>query len=135
MPEGMGEEEFEEAVAKYFPKCPLCGSKSLEFDVKFGQKEDRVVCHNCNAIWEIDWKGEGVEIESIRLVEVRDAKKVGLKDEGHGPEFWQSMALQAEEGQPIAKEKVVCSSCGKDVSWLPADATHCPYCGTKLTTL
>ena len=103
MSEDMREEDFEAAVARYFPKCPLCGGKSLEFEIKFGRRFDRVVCHSCNAVWEIDWKGEGLGIESIRLVEVRDVGKVGLKDEGHSPEFWQKMALQAKEGQPTVK--------------------------------
>ena len=140
MSEDMGEEEFQEAVAKYFPKCPLCGGKSLEFDVKFGRRYDRVICHSCNAAWEIDWKGEGFGIESIRLVEVRDVEKAGLKDEGQSPEFWQRMALQAKEAQPVAREnevtkKKACPSCRKDVSWLPADATNCPYCGATLEQL
>jgi len=235
MSEDMRKEEFQEAVAKYFPKCPLCGGKSLEFNIEFGRRYDHVICHNCNASWEIDWKGEGFEIESIRLVEVEDVEKAGLKDGRHRPEFWQRMALQAKEAQPIAKEKEVikekevdpqlrrrleflrkeratkieemkseeklaklgaisgilgggstlrqqqhlhrvqdlaaevrrltfeiggleaetekkeekrinvhvkdeqqkdvCPSCGKDVSWLPADATNCPYCGAKLKQL
>jgi Zn finger protein HypA/HybF involved in hydrogenase expression len=155
MSDDIREEDFEEAVAKYFPKCPLCGSQSLEIDIEFGRRYDHVICRDCDATWEIDWKGEGIEIESIELVGVRDAERAGLKDGKHKPEFWQSMALHAEEAQPITKEKNLikekeekrinaqvkekqetsfCPSCGKDISWLRADATNCPYCGSKLKT-
>jgi len=135
----MTEEDWESHVAEFFPQCPLCGSKSLEFDIEYGRVHDFIYCLGCNARWEIDWKGENFKIESITLVEVRDVEKYGLKRGKHSPEFWRRMALQAKEGQPIAKEKEVirekevivkvrCPYCGKLYNEV---LDVCPHCGGK----
>jgi hypothetical protein len=120
------EEDGESHAAEFFPQCPLCGSKSLKFDIEYGNVKDYIYCLSCKAKWEIGWKGENFEIESITLVETADAEKSGLKGEKHPPEFWRTMALQAKElkePQPIAKEKDVIIE--KEV----IVKVKCPYCG------
>jgi DNA-directed RNA polymerase subunit RPC12/RpoP len=135
----INEEHWESHVAEIFLKCPLCGSKLLEFDVEYGSMQDYIYCLECNAKWEIDWKGENFKIEYIILVETGDTEKYGLKGEKHSPEFWQQMASQTKETQPNAKEKEViretqiiikirCQYCGK----LYDEALDvCPNCGAK----
>jgi flagellar capping protein FliD len=42
--------------------------------------------------------------------------------------------MRKREADPITQyyRTRQCSSCGKDISQFPADALHCPYCGSKL---
>jgi len=45
------------------------------------------------------------------------------------------ITFEIEELEAELKKKEVsnaCPSCGKNISWLPADATNCPYCGVQL---
>jgi Zn finger protein HypA/HybF involved in hydrogenase expression len=117
------EEDWESRVAEVFPQCPLCGSKSLRFDIEYGSVQDYIYCLGCKAKWQINWKGEDFKIESITLVEVSDVEKSALKGESHSPEYWQKMALQTkEEEQPNAKKNEVIVE--KEVI-----KVRCPYCG------
>jgi len=126
------EEHWESHVAELFPQCPLCGSKLLEFDVEYGSVQDYIYCLECNAKWEIDWKGEDFKVEYIILLETGDAEKQGLKGEKHSPEFWQRMASQTKEKEVIRETQVIikirCQYCGK-----PYDEAldTCPNCGAK----
>jgi len=97
MSEDMTQEEWELHVAEFFPRCPLCGSKSLEFGIKYGREHDYINCHSCYARWEIDWKGKEYEIDFIKLVEVKDIEKIRLKGEKHEPDFWLRMANNAKK--------------------------------------
>lgn len=133
------EEHWESHVAEFFPQCPLCGSKQLEFDVEYGSVQDYIYCLDCNSKWEIDWKGEEFKIEYIILLETEDPEKQALKGKRYPPEFWQRMASQTQETQLNTKEKEViretqiiikirCSYCGQ----LYDEALDaCPNCGAK----
>jgi len=118
----MTEEDWETHLAKYFPRCPLCGSKSLEFDIEYGRPYDYVHCHSCHAKWEVDWKGQDYAIESIKLVEVRDVDRIGLKGKKHDPGFWLKAASEIKQDQPITKEKEIVRE--KEV----IVKIRCPYC-------
>jgi hypothetical protein len=120
----IAEEDWESHVAEYFLRCPLCGSKTLGFDVEYGRSLDYIYCWGCNAKWEIDWKGEDLRIESITLVEVGNTDKNGLKGVKQSPEFWRRMVLQAKEVEAITKEKEVIRE--KEV----IIRVRCAYCGT-----
>ena len=133
------EEHWETHVTKFFPQCPLCGSKSLEFDIEYGSVRDYVYCLGCNAKWEIDWKGEDFKIEYVILLEVGDTEKHELKNRKQSPEFWRRMALKTGEDPRIARAKkmiqekrrlikVRCEYCG-----VLFDGTLdvCPHCGGK----
>ncbi len=144
MSDEMTEEDWERSVAEFFPRCPLCGSKSLEIDIKYGRRYDSVHCHNCRAEWEIDWKGENYEIESIELVKASDAEKSPLEGKKRKPEFWQRKALKMKGERPISKgeqpitkqvikEKVIiikirCSYCKK---LYDETLDVCPHCGVS----
>jgi Zn finger protein HypA/HybF involved in hydrogenase expression len=124
------EEDGESHLAQYFPQCPLCGSESLKFDIEYGNVQDYIYCLSCKSKWEIGWKGENFEVESITLVETADPEKSALKGVKHTPEFWRTMASQAKEtppiasqAQPIEKEKDVIVE--KEV----IVKVKCPYCG------
>ena len=129
------EEHWKSHVAEYFPQCPLCGSKSLEYDVEYGSVKDFIYCVDCNDKWEIDWKGEDFKIEYIILLEVGDSEKHGnLIKEKHSAEFWRNMMPNSKERVPIAKaetvSKVRCAYCGTLFNEV-LDA--CPYCGGRMT--
>ena len=125
------EEHWESHVAEFFPQCPLCGSKSLEFNVEYGSVRDYIYCLDCKAKWEIDWKGEDFKIEYIILLEVGDSEKYSsLMKEEHSPEFWLEMISNTKEGKPIAKTeaigKIRCKYCGTLFNEV---IDVCPYCG------
>jgi RNA polymerase subunit RPABC4/transcription elongation factor Spt4 len=130
------EEHWKSHVAEYFPQCPLCGSKSLEYDVEYGSVQDYIYCHDCNAKWEIDWKGEDFKIEYLILLEVGDSEKYSnLIKEKHSPEFWREMMSNSKEPVSIAGaetvSKVRCEYCGTLFNEV-LDA--CPYCGGRTTS-
>ncbi len=133
------EEHWESHAAEAFSQCPFCGSKQLKFDVEYGSEQDYICCEECNAKWEIDWKGEDFRIEYITLLETADPEKQVLKGQKHPPEFWQEMASQTMKAHPniIEKEiiretkviiKIRCQYCGK-----PYDESLdvCPNCGAN----
>lgn len=129
------EEHWKSHVAEDFPQCPLCGSKSLEYDVEYGSAQDFIYCVDCNAKWEIDWKGEDFQIEYIILLEVGDSGKYSnLMKEKHGTDFWREMMSDLRGRVPAAKtetiRKVRCDYCGTLFNEV-LDA--CPYCGGRMT--
>jgi RNA polymerase subunit RPABC4/transcription elongation factor Spt4 len=129
------EEHWKSRVAEYFPQCPLCGSKSLEYDVEYGSIQDYIHCLDCNAKWEIDWKGEDFKIEYIILLEVGDSEKYGnLIKQKQSAEFWREMMSNSKEQVPIAKaetvNKVRCEYCG---TLFNEELDACPYCGGRNT--
>ena len=141
MSDEMPEEDWELHAANFFPRCPLCHSKSLEFDIKYGQKYDYINCHKCHAKWEIDWKGRDYEIESIRLVEVRDVEKIMLKGKKRKPQFWLRMALETKKVPPTEKKitkeiirekeviiKIRCQYCSHVYD---ETLDKCPHCGGR----
>ena len=129
------EENWKSHVSECFPQCPFCGSKSLEYDVEYGSVQDYIYCVDCNAKWEIDWKGEDFEIEYITLLEVGDSGKYGnLIKEKHSPEWWGEMMSNSKGQVPIAKaeavSKVRCEYCG---TLFNEALDACPYCGGRMT--
>ena len=129
------EEHWKSHVAEYFPQCPLCGAKSLEYDVEYGSTQDHIYCISCNAKWQIDWKGEDFQIEYITLLEVRDLEKYSnLISEKRSPEFWRRMMPDTNEQVSIAKvetvRKVRCEYCG---TFYNEALDACPYCGGRMT--
>jgi len=126
---GFTEDDFELHLAEFFPRCPLCGSVSMEFDVEFGRKLDFIHCLNCQAKWEVDWKGEDYEIEYIKLVEVKNVEQIKLKGKEHIPKFWLAMANKLESvpkvevGKETQKIKEIIRE--KEV----IVKIRCPYCG------
>ena len=131
------EEHWESHIAEFLPQCPLCSSKSLDFDVEYGSVRDHIYCPDCKAKWEIDWKGEDFKIEYMILLEVVNTEKYGsLVNVKHNLEFWLEMISNTQEGNAAAKEaaektavsKVRCRYCRT----LFADSLDvCPYCGGK----
>jgi RNA polymerase subunit RPABC4/transcription elongation factor Spt4 len=124
------EEHWESHVAEYFPQCPLCGSKALEFDVEYGSVKDYIYCLDCKAKWEIDWKGDDFKIEYVILLENGDTEKYGnLMKEKHSPEFWLEI-INTKEEKPTAKteaiSKVRCKYCATLFNEV---LDVCPYCG------
>ena len=126
------EEHWESDVAKYFPQCPLCGSKSVKYDVEYGSVQDYVYCLECKAKWAIDWKdGEDFKVEYLTLLEVGDSERYSnLVGEKRSPEFWLKMMSDIREGEPIAQadavRKVRCEYCGTLFNEV---FDVCPYCG------
>ena len=144
MSDEVPEEDWELHATKFFPRCPLCGSKLLEFDIKYGRKYDYIICHNCHAKWEIDWKGEDYEIESIKLVEIKDVEKIRLKGKKHKPQFWLRMASETKEvlltekevlprEKEIIREKEVIIKIRCQFCFHAYDETldRCPHCGGR----
>jgi ribosomal protein L37E len=122
-------------VAACFPQCPFCGSKSLHYDVEYGSVQDYIYCIDCNAKWEIDWKGEDFEVEYITLLEVGDSGKYGnLINEKHSPEWWSRMMLNSREQVPAVNaetvSKVRCEYCG---TLYNEALDECPNCGGRAT--
>jgi hypothetical protein len=129
------EEHWKSHVAEYFPQCPLCGSKSLEYDVEYGSTQDYIYCTSCDAKWQIDWKGEDFEIEYITLLEVRDSGKYSdLIKQKRSPEFWRKMMSDTKEQVSTVKaetvSKVRCEYCG---TFYNEALDACPYCGGRMT--
>jgi Zn finger protein HypA/HybF involved in hydrogenase expression len=129
------EEHWKSQVAEYFPQCPLCGSKSLDYDVEYGSVQDYIYCIDCNAIWEIGWKGEDFKIDYLTLLEVGNSEKYSnLVKERHGIEFWREMMSAPREGVPVAKvdlvSKVRCEYCG---TLFNEELDACPNCGARMT--
>ena len=122
------EEHWESHVAEFLSQCPLCGSKSLEFDVEYGSVQDHIYCPDCQAKWEIDWKGEHFKIERMTLLEVADIEKYGtLVNKEHDLEFWLKMISDTKEAtQKAAASKVRCKYCR---TLFNEDLDVCPYCG------
>ena len=117
------EEHWESHVAEFFPQCPLCGSKSLEFDIEYGSVHDYIYCPDCKAKWEIDWKGEDFKIEYMILLEVGDVEKYGsLINTKHGPEFWLEMISNTKEGKTVAKTEAM--------EKVATGKVRCKYCRT-----
>jgi len=137
------EEHWKSHVAEYFPQCPLCGSKSLKYDVKYGSVQDFIYCIDCNSKWEIGWKGDDFMIDYLTLLEVGDSGKYSnLVKEKHsiefwrGIEFWREMTSISREGVPIIRGetvlKVRCEYCG---TLFNEDLDACPNCGGRMTDI
>jgi transcription elongation factor Elf1 len=121
------EKHWKSRVAESFPRCPLCGSESLKFDVKYGSVQDNIYCLECKAKWKIDYKGGEFKIEHITLLEVADAEKYGvLINEKHGPEFWIMMSNIKEVMEKTSIGKIRCKYCG---TLFNVALDVCPYCG------
>ena len=129
------EEHWKSHVGEYFPQCPLCGSKSLEYYVEYGSVQDYIYCHDCNAKWEIDWKGEDFKIEYLTLLEGGDSDKYSnLIKEKHSPEFWREMMSDSKEKMSVVRaeavHKIRCEYCG---TFYNEALDECPYCGGRVT--
>jgi RNA polymerase subunit RPABC4/transcription elongation factor Spt4 len=129
------EEHWKSQVAERFPQCPLCGSKSLIYDVEYGSIRDYIHCISCDAKWEIDWKGEDFEIEYLTLLEVGDSGKYGnLIKEKRSPEFWRKLMSDTNEQASTVKAEIVkkvrCEYCG---TFYNEALDACPYCGGRMT--
>ena len=114
------EEEWENHLRRFFPCCPLCGSDGIEIDIAFGRRYDYVVCPDCRAKWEVDWKGEGFLIESVKLVE----GKAPVQDE-FNPDTWRKMALRKQKTRP-SKEKASEKEIIREKEIIVK--IRCPYC-------
>ena len=71
------ENDWELHVAEFFPRCPLCGSKTLEFDIEYGRVLDYIYCLGCDAKWEINWEGENLGLNPSHLLELKMLKNMG----------------------------------------------------------
>jgi DNA-directed RNA polymerase subunit RPC12/RpoP len=130
------EEHWESDVARDFPRCPLCGSKSLKYDVEYGSVQDYIYCLECKAKWAIDWKeGGDFKVEYLTLLEAGNSGKYSnLIGEKYSPESWLERRLETEEGEPITKagavRKVRCEYCG---TFFNEELDACPNCGGRIT--
>jgi RNA polymerase subunit RPABC4/transcription elongation factor Spt4 len=129
------EEHWKSHVAEFFPQCPLCGSKSLDYDVEYGSAEDYIHCIDCNAKWEIGWKGDDFKIDYLTLLESGESEKYSnLEKEKHSLEFWREMMSTTKEGMPIFRgdtaSKVKCEYCG---TFFNEELDSCPNCGGRIT--
>jgi hypothetical protein len=109
----------------------------LEYDVEYGSVHDYIYCVDCNAKWEIGWKGDDFKIDYLTLLEVGDSEKYGdLVTEKHSIEFWREMMQTSREGVPIIRGetvlKVRCEYCGKLFN---EDLDACPNCGGRMTDI
>ena len=131
------EEHWKAHVAEYFPQCPLCGSKSFDYDVEYGSVEDYIHCIDCNAKWKIGWKGDDFKINDLTLLEAGNSEKYSnLVKEKHSIEFWRGMMPLTKEGASIAREetvsKVRCEYCG---ILFNEELDACPNCGGRITDI
>jgi len=129
------EEHWKSNVAQQFPQCPLCGSQALEYDIEYGSVKDYIYCVDCNAKWEINWKGEDFEIEYITLLEAGNSQKYGnLIEEKHSPEWWREIMSKPKEQVPTIKletiNKIRCEYCG---TYYNEALDECPYCGGRMS--
>ncbi len=114
-------------VARAFPRCPLCGSDSLNIDVKYGSSQDNIYCQSCSAKWKVGYKGDDFKVKYIELLEVSDSEKYGdLVNRKYDPEFWITLSHTREvlEKTPLGKAR--CKFCG---TLFNATLDVCPHCG------
>jgi Zn finger protein HypA/HybF involved in hydrogenase expression len=91
-------EDWRRQVNKLFDICPLCDSMALDIDVQFGRRYDEATCVSCKAKWQIDWKGENYEIDSVSLVQDSIDKKGGsLLWKELNLEFWKRLASNPDK--------------------------------------
>jgi transcription elongation factor Elf1 len=127
VPPGDIEKHWKSRVAEFFPRCPICNSESLKYDVEYESIEDAIYCLNCKAKWKIDYKGEGFKIKYITLLEVADTEKYGgLIKEKHVPEFWKMMSNIKEIIEKTSIGKIRCKYCG---TLFNLTLEVCPHCG------
>ena len=129
------EEHWKSHVAECFPKCPLCGSKSLDYDVEYGSEGDYIYCIGCNAKWKIGWQGDDFKIDNLTLLEAGNSGKYSnLVKETHPIEFWREIVPSTGEGVSIARDetisKVRCEYCG---ILFNEELDACPNCGGRIT--
>jgi hypothetical protein len=141
--------EVENLILAYFPNCPFCKGKEMEFT--WGHLvPKRMTCKNCGASWEPlmsydrDWG-----FTAAKLVTLGENKKgSNLINRMYSANFWKRMSrsisieeskeieqkLKGASGEPtkivIVREvvKIRCPYCGGLYNEVN---DKCPYCGGK----
>jgi hypothetical protein len=126
-------------LGEIFRRCPLCFG-SIIWDIKLGRIEDRVLCRDCNAQWEL------ILSLSCRVsrLSIRDygnalsAEERSLVPDTETPERWYEWAkerfrrMRPFSPPPLASQgqTLFCRFCGHRN--LP-DAKFCSACGRELS--
>lgn len=131
------------AVRKYFPYCPFCGEKELDFHYSF---RDALLCPTCGAKWHIYFRITANLSKAVLEVAAHDGQGAEFVGKKIDNSMWRRMALEANARhtrettsplQPLVKEKetiikeivmIPCQYCG---GLMPQTSVFCPNCGAR----